>query len=90
MEDCGVQGNFLFEPTLSLINENCFLAVQIVTVSSGLCGLNVEHRGAGPAVKLDAGREMGEIWPVTPMVTMCQERDRCALPSWVSKWDTAW
>ena len=45
VEDCEVPSNFLFEPTISLSYENCFLAVQIAIVRSGLCDLNVEYRG---------------------------------------------
>ena len=55
------EGVFLFEPTFTTKDRDCFLTAQIVSVSGGLFDLHMEHRGAGPALELPCGSEMGEI-----------------------------
>ena len=48
------KGVYLFEPMIST-NDKDFLTAQIVSVSTGLFDLNVEHRGARLALELPSG-----------------------------------
>ena len=48
------KGVYLFKIMISTNDQDCFLTAQIVCVSR-LFDLNVEHRGAGPALELPYG-----------------------------------
>ena len=69
------KGVYLFEPTFATEDRDCVLTAQIVSVSSGLFDLNMEHRGAGPALGLPCGSEMGELRQIgcTEFYTMRDE-----------------
>ena len=55
------EGVYLFEPTFTTKDRDCFLTAQIVSVSGGLFDLHMEHRGAGQALGLPCGSEMGKL-----------------------------
>ena len=61
VEDEELDGTYVFEPTTSLSDKSCQLAVQMVTVSNRLLDLYVEHRGAGPALELARGHAVVEL-----------------------------
>ena len=77
VDDAALTGTFLFESAASSLRDAlCQFEVQIVDVRDGLTELYVEHRGAGPSLRMRRGEVLGELRQLgATKVRMPKERE---------------